>query len=69
MNFDTVFEQGLSYEDFISRYGTDEQQRRWQGVFDEIALNDAQQELLQGFRREMKVLVVAGAWCGDCVNQ
>src|SRR5690606_9435480 len=24
---------------------------------------------LQSFRRRMNVLVVAGAWCGDCVNQ
>jgi thiol-disulfide isomerase/thioredoxin len=38
-------------------------------VYDQISLTDAQNKLLDGFVREMKVLVVAGTWCGDCVNQ
>ena len=69
MDFGAKFEQGLAYQDFLARYGTDEQQRRWRGVYEQVALTDAQQELLRSFKREMKVLVTAGAWCGDCVNQ
>ena len=69
MDFGARFEQGLSYSAFLEKYGSQEHQRRWQGVFDEVQLTDAQLELLRSFKREMKVLVSAGAWCGDCVNQ
>src|SRR5690606_22021880 len=41
----------------------------WDAVHARAALSDAQQQLLQSFRRRMNVLVVAGAWCGDCVDQ
>jgi thiol-disulfide isomerase/thioredoxin len=69
MNFGAKFEEGLSYQDFLAKYGSEEHQRRWKGVHDEVQLTGAQKELLRSFKREMKVLVVAGAWCGDCVNQ
>lgn len=69
MDFGAKFEQGLSYADFLARYGTEEQQRRWRGVYEQVTLSAAQVELLRSFQREMKVLVTAGAWCGDCVNQ
>ena len=32
-------------------------------------LTEAQSALLGGFIRTMPVLCLAGAWCGDCVNQ
>lgn len=69
MDFSAKFEEGLSYAEFLSMYGNEEHQRRWKGVFDEIRLSSGQTELLSGFKRDMKVLCVAGAWCGDCVNQ
>lgn len=69
MDYGAKFLSGLSYADFLSTYGTEEQRRRWQGVHDQVALTAAQRELLAGFTREMKVLCLAGAWCGDCVNQ
>jgi ferredoxin len=49
--------------------GTPEQQRRWKQVYDLARLTDAQKQLVGGFVREMKVLVVSGIWCGDCVQQ
>ncbi len=69
MDFGTSFEEGLDYNDFLVKYGTDEHQRRWQAVHDQVQLSAAQQELLHRFTREMKVLILAGTWCGDCVNQ
>ena len=69
MDFAAKFAQGLNYEAFLAKYANDEQLRRWNGVFAQAVLSDQQQELLRSFRREMKVLVVAGTWCGDCVNQ
>ncbi len=69
MNFAQAFEMGLDYEAFLAKYGTDEHRRRWNAVHAQVVLTADQSRLLSGFTREMKVLVVAGAWCGDCVNQ
>jgi hypothetical protein len=69
MNLAATFEQGLKYDAFLEKYGTEEHKRRWQGVRAQVTLSDDQKKLLRGFQREMKVLCVAGAWCGDCVNQ
>lgn len=68
-DFAAEFSRGLEYKDFLARYGTDEHRRRWNGVYDRVQLTAAQRELLAGFVRQMKVLCLAGAWCGDCVNQ
>ncbi len=69
MNSAAVFDQGLRYEAFLSRYGSEEQRRRWETVYSHVLLSTDQNRLLASFVREMKVLVVAGTWCGDCVNQ
>lgn len=69
MDFAAEFENGLTYADFLTKYGTDEQRQRWEAVHAQVTLTSAQQSLLSGFVRQMKVLVVAGTWCGDCVNQ
>ena len=69
MNFAATFEQGLTYEAFLAKYANEEQRRRWNAVHAQVALSEQQQALLRSFRREMKVLIVAGTWCGDCVNQ
>ncbi|MBW3538815.1 MAG: thioredoxin family protein [Planctomycetes bacterium] len=69
MNYGAYFGKGLSYAEFLQRHGTEEQRRRWQAVYDKVSLSAVQQTLLRGFAREMKLLVTAGAWCGDCVNQ
>jgi Thioredoxin len=34
-----------------------------------FSLAAEQRELLTGFVRRMPVLCLAGAWCGDCINQ
>jgi thiol-disulfide isomerase/thioredoxin len=69
MNFAAAFEQGLRYDAFLAKYGTDEHRRRWQAIYSQVELSADQKKLLAGFTREMKVLVLAGTWCGDCVNQ
>ena len=60
---------GLSYKDFLARYGTDVHKTRWQQFHDQVTLTDAQRTLLKLFTRSMPVLCLAGTWCGDCVNQ
>ncbi len=62
------FAAALPYDRYV-RTGTDEQQRRWQQVYDAARLTDAQKQLVGGFVRDMKVLILSGIWCGDCVQQ
>jgi hypothetical protein len=68
-DFSAHFDQGLPYQQFLDTYGTDEHRRRWGEVFDRVQLSETQHQLLSSFKREMKVLCLAGAWCGDCVEQ
>jgi len=69
MNFDAKFSEGLTYQEFLDRYGTPDQKRRWNDFLGCVSLNDRQKALLGSFTRRMKVIVLAGTWCGDCVNQ
>ena len=62
------FSAALSYEKYLST-GTDEQQRRWRQVYDACRLTDDQRRLISSFTRHMKILIVSGIWCGDCVQQ
>jgi hypothetical protein len=69
MDYSAAFEAALPYETFLERHGTAEQRRRWNDFLAEVKLSSEQESLLQSFTREMKVLCLAGAWCGDCINQ
>lgn len=63
------WETGLTLDAFLKKYATDEHRRRWQLSAERIALTPDQKALLRGFTRRMKLLVLAGAWCGDCISQ
>lgn len=63
------FKAGLPLEDFLSTYATPTQQARWKDAHAAITLTDAQKKIVTAFVREMNVLVLAGAWCGDCSGQ
>jgi thiol-disulfide isomerase/thioredoxin len=67
-NVSERFESALPYDRYLQT-GTQEQQRRWTQVYDLAHLTAAQQELVGGFERDMKILVYSGIWCGDCVQQ
>jgi thiol-disulfide isomerase/thioredoxin len=69
MNWQDLFQRGASYDEFLTRYGQPVHRTRWQAFFERVSLTAAQRELLASFVREMNVLCLAGAWCGDCVNQ
>src|SRR3954470_23677227 len=63
------FSAALPYRDFIAKYGTPAHQARWQDASGKVQLSPAQRDLLGQFKRETNVLVLAGAWCGDCAGQ
>ena len=60
------FPAGLSYNEFLTHHGTDEQRKRWNDWYPQVKLTDAQKSLLGSFKRKMPLVVLAGAWCGDC---
>jgi Thioredoxin len=63
------YNHGLPYADFLARYANDGQKERWRKIHAAVTLTAAQKSLLASFQREMPVLCLAGAWCGDCINQ
>lgn len=69
MNLFAKFGAGLPLPEFLAKYGTDAQRARWKLAAEQTALSAVQRELLGRFTREMNVLVLAGAWCGDCSSQ
>ena len=69
MDYKSKFRNGLKYSAFLDRYATIEQKQRWSGIHELVELTAAQSEILTGFVREMRVLVLAGAGGGGCVNQ
>ena len=68
-DFAGKFSAGLAYDDFLNAHGSDEHRRRWADLHARVKLSAEQQALIASFQREMKVLCLAGTWCGDCVNQ
>ncbi len=68
-DFGEYYTRGLTYTEFLDRYATDEQRRKWDAFYTHVSLTDPQRETLARFTRDMNVLVLSGAWCGDCVNQ
>lgn len=69
MDWNSVHSAGLGYDAFLQQYASDAHRQRWQAVYDQVELDANQRALLGGFVRRMKVVCLAGAWCGDCVNQ
>jgi len=63
------YARALLYHDFLARYGTEAHRERWKGMYERVALTPAHRELLAGFPRQMHLLCLAGAWCGDCVRE
>jgi hypothetical protein len=62
------FSKALPYTPYLLT-GTPEQQRRWTDVYNAAKLSPAQIQVTSGFSRQMKVLILSGIWCGDCVQQ
>src|SRR5438067_12691023 len=69
MDWPSVFAEALPYTSFLDRHATPAQRGRWDAAHARLGLAPGQEALLGGFTRRMPVLCLAGAWCGDCINQ
>jgi hypothetical protein len=69
VDWPSYFESALPYDKFLDQYATPSQRLRWDAMHARFALTSTQRELITGFARRMPVICLAGAWCGDCINQ
>lgn len=69
MDWSTIFSEALPYAAFLDRFATPEQRARWDAMHARVRLGAGPSALLGAFKRRMPVLCLAGAWCGDCINQ
>jgi thiol-disulfide isomerase/thioredoxin len=69
IDWSKVFAEALPYGSFLDRYATSSHRTRWDAMHGRFVLSSEQRTLLEGFTRRMPVLCLAGAWCGDCINQ
>ena len=69
IEWSSIFADALPYQSFLDRYASPPQRTRWDAMHGRFVLTAEQQMLLEGFARRMPVLCLAGAWCGDCINQ
>ena len=69
MNLFDSFKTGLPLAQFLAKYGSDADSAKWQRAAEQTRLTDAQKQMLGRFTRRTNVLVLAGAWCGDCASQ
>jgi Thioredoxin len=69
IDWSSIFADALPYQLFLDRYGSPPQRIRWDAIHGRFSLTPEQRALLDGFARRMPVLCLAGAWCGDCINQ
>ena len=66
---EAMFRRGCGYSDFLDRYASADQRVRWSSAREALSLDPSQRELLAAFVRDMNVICLAGAWCGDCARQ
>jgi len=62
------FASALPYGEYVAT-GKPDHQTAWNDIYERTSLTDAQRKLIEGFERDLRVLVVSGTWCGDCVQQ
>ncbi len=69
IDWSSAFADALSYQSFLDRYASRLNGCDGTKCMSAFVLTVGQQALLSGFVRQMPVLCLAGAWCGDCINQ
>ncbi|MEZ6094460.1 MAG: thioredoxin family protein [Pirellulaceae bacterium] len=69
-DFQKIYDQqALSYSDFLAKNASERDLQKWSLVYDRVQFSNSQRQMVEGFVREMHLLVMAGTWCGDCAVQ
>lgn len=61
-----TFSAALPYDEFLAKFGSASDKSRWDRTRTATKLTAEQTATLAKFTRETNVLLLAGAWCGDC---
>jgi hypothetical protein len=65
----SAYETALEYERYLAQSPSSLAQR-WRDRIDTIStLGDDQKQRLRGYHRALRILMVCGVWCGDCIRQ
>ena len=64
-----TFHDALPLDQFLATFGSAADKPRWDRTRAAVVLTDDQKTLLGKFTRETNILILAGAWCGDCSGQ
>lgn len=62
----SAFESALARDPFLARFGSASDRENWDAQLARVTLTDGQRALCRAFVRKTPVVVLAGAWCGDC---
>lgn len=62
------FQSALSYGDYLAA-ADPVHQARWESYRGLVSLSEHDERIVRSFKRQMRVLVVSGVWCGDCARQ
>lgn len=63
-----AFDAALPFDAFLEK-AAPAHRERWVEQRARLSLTEPQKTLLGSFKRHMNILVLAGAWCGDCATQ
>jgi thiol-disulfide isomerase/thioredoxin len=63
------WEKAQSYEDYIKNAKPEEREQWLERKERTPELSQEQVKRVEGFNRELKILIYCGAWCGDCSRQ
>jgi len=69
VDWKSKWEGGLGYHDYLEKHASDGDKARWQTTHSQIDLGEPVQAMLKSWKRRMPVVVMSGAWCGDCAEQ
>jgi hypothetical protein len=64
----SAFDAALPFDAFLEK-ASPAHRARWADQLARLSLTAHQSALLGSFKRHMNILVLAGAWCGDCATQ
>src|SRR6185312_3612442 len=69
MDLFSRYSAALPLAAFLAKHGSASDRGRWENAHAATQLTEPQKQLLGQFKRQTHALVLAGAWCGDCVSQ
>jgi hypothetical protein len=62
-----AFDAAVDYDDYIT--SSPDKTDAFQAISEQVTLTPQHAKMLCSWTRDMRLLVISGTWCGDCVRQ